>query len=332
MRALILALVACSTPSPTRPSAPAENTRSVCADEITRRTYDVVDGRVAFVDRVCAMGCSAGACNTVAKCTAQPVVATNAAAIVAERDHVYVAGRNRIVRWSTSSGLVDVISELGGSALALDATHVYWVANDSILRAPRGGGPPSTVVAQREQIFALAVDDAHVYWTELDVNDTSHNGVWRIAKQGGAIEAFGPQQRGANNLALDATDVYWTDQFEDRVMRKPKAGGTTEVIATAQDGASRVVLDDVFVYWLATGEGVRRRKDGGAVEPVAAAGANSLAVVAGEVFSTGITGVRHGVDVVASAHASGIVAGPEHLYWVTEYPERVLRVPLNCAR
>lgn len=347
MRALALALLAaCAHDAPPiAPTAPPPTPPpSICADATTLRTYDIVDARVTFTDQVCAAGCVANACSVARTCTALPVVMTDvgnldAPILAPERDYLYVAGRDRIVRWNTHSGVVDVLSETGGRALAIDSSYIYWVAglsSSSILRAPRAGGPSTSLVDDRQQIISLAVDDHHIYWTELDVNNTSHNGIWRIAQHGGPIEAFAPNQRGATSVVLDSTHVYWTDQFEDRVMRKPKAGGPVDTLAASQDGASFIALDDRFVYWVARDQIGRVPKTGGTVDSFPALSPTGLAVADGELVWTSNSDVYHrAAGVTASlahgtSHTFDVSMGPKHVYWVTTYPERVMRMPFPC--
>jgi hypothetical protein len=80
---------------------------------------------------------------------------------------------------------------------------------------------------------------------------TNRNGdqVMRAAKAGGAVETFAAGQDGAQGIALDASHVYWTNFFGDQVMRRAKSGGELESLATVQDGAYGIALDATHVYW-----------------------------------------------------------------------------------
>lgn len=49
------------------------------------------------------------------------------------------------------------------SALALDATHVYWSAVDKIMVAPKSGGPPAVFAEHFSEVFWIAVDETNVY-------------------------------------------------------------------------------------------------------------------------------------------------------------------------
>jgi len=71
------------------------------------------------------------------------------------------------------------------AALAVDGTHVYWLANpdgpDVVRKVPKVGGT-SVTLAFSDSVFFLAVDDTHVFWT-----DGSGHKVLNVPKAGGAV-------------------------------------------------------------------------------------------------------------------------------------------------
>jgi hypothetical protein len=78
-----------------------------------------------------------------------------------------------LVRAPTTRGTVQVLLRMAGrpSGVAVDRTHLYWIADGRrLMRAPVGGGP-STVLYQAAQPFGagdVAEDETHVYWSERD--------------------------------------------------------------------------------------------------------------------------------------------------------------------
>jgi hypothetical protein len=54
---------------------------------------------------------------------------------------------------------------------------------------------------------------------------------------------------GGSSIALDATNVYWTDATAGTVMKAPLAGGTPAMISTGQSRPSGLVVDTTNAYW-----------------------------------------------------------------------------------
>jgi hypothetical protein len=52
-------------------------------------------------------------------------------------------------------------------------------------------------------------------------------------------------------LAIDATNVYWTDgSVSGRIMKAPRGGGAFTTLASAQDTPVALTVDTTDVYWL----------------------------------------------------------------------------------
>jgi hypothetical protein len=55
---------------------------------------------------------------------------------------------------------------------------------------------------------------------------------------------------GGSSIALDATNVYWTDANAGTVMKAPLAGGTPAMISTGQSQPDGLVVDTTNAYWI----------------------------------------------------------------------------------
>ena len=171
------------------------------------------------------------------------------------------------VYWGGSAGVSKVALDGGTpqllapgtqvSAIALDATNVYWTdaasgAAGLVESVPVTGGAVSTLAELSGYPSpVIAVDATSVYWIARD------EGLVRIAKTGGPIVTLAPSIP-LGPIAVDATQVYWQGDGADlfSVMSESKAGGTPGRLAGDQDGVTRFAVDDTDVYWMiGTGTG-----------------------------------------------------------------------------
>jgi len=97
--------------------------------------------------------------------------------------------------------------------IAVDATHVYWVTNDSILSVPQGGGTPTTLVSGQALPQGLAVDETGIYWTSG--NDGTVN---KANLDGSGVTTLIGSQGGPAPIAVDDSSVYWINEATGTVM------------------------------------------------------------------------------------------------------------------
>lgn len=132
------------------------------------------------------------------------------------------------------------------------------------------------------------------------------NVVKRAAKSGGAATIVASPNR-PTGITVDATDVYWASYASDTIYRWPKTGGTPTMIATAQDGAGSMANDATHVYWI--------NILAGTIVRVPKSGGAPVTIVNGEAFGALIPGRDLAVDATS-------------IYWVNRDAGAVRRVPL----
>jgi hypothetical protein len=74
------------------------------------------------------------------------------------------------------------------------------------------------------------VDGVNVFWTGSE-GVTKGGLVMRMPVNGGIRTTIASGQTYPVGIALDATNVYWTNYFDGTVMRTSKFGGRTQTLA-----------------------------------------------------------------------------------------------------
>jgi hypothetical protein len=94
--------------------------------------------------------------------------------------------------------------------------------------------------------------------------DVLDGAIARVPVAGGTVEVIAPRQFLPNELAVDATHVYWTTRgvppnYRDgsNVFRVPKAGGPIQQLAEFQENAEDIAVNDTHVFWVNSGAYVR---------------------------------------------------------------------------
>ena len=145
------------------------------------------------------------------------------------------------------------------TAIAASATDVFWLQDDSIVRAPRAGGATTTVAAalHTAKVQRMAADASSVYWTDLGTGDPSWSGrVYRASLADGKVETISDAPF-PFAVAVDADRVYWTSgpDVGGRILARDKSGGATYVLAHDLKQPRALAVDDRYVYWACAGDG-----------------------------------------------------------------------------
>jgi hypothetical protein len=142
--------------------------------------------------------------------------------------------------------------------LAVNATHVFWIQDDGIVRAPKAGGDPTPVTkVAGSKIQQLAADDGAVYWADLGTGDPTWSGrVKRASLADGKVDTISDAPSPVA-IAVDADTIYWASSPDagGRILARKKTGGSTFVLAMDLRKPRSLVVDGQYVYWLDAGDG-----------------------------------------------------------------------------
>lgn len=139
--------------------------------------------------------------------------------------------------------------------VAVDETNVYWADSSAgvICRAPRAGGPITTLVARGDQTVALALDDQDVWFAE-----TGSGRIGRVHKAGGGLAVVASDQAGVLAIAVDRERVYWSNGTSGTILSMPKSGGAMVAHATHLAQPTALAVDDADLYWVEQDAGLVR--------------------------------------------------------------------------
>ena len=196
--------------------------------------------------------------------------------------------------------------------IATDGTNLYWANYNAgtIRKSALDGSNPTTIGMNQSSPYALALDPTHVFWKnagdgtvwQADLNGANPvrlgnglatgtggyiatgamnvyfpdgtNGVIYDAKVGVAGTAFTPGQSGPTGIAVDSTDIFWSNATAGTIEAQALTAdaGTEIVHRQGTEQAIAVVTDvwDLGAYW--SDQGPAGMANSGSINKVATNG------------------------------------------------------------
>jgi hypothetical protein len=133
---------------------------------------------------------------------------------------------NKVMKAPKAGGSPTALSTTGfGLALATDGTNVYFTSSvptdmltHFLAKVPTAGGAPTALASGAP--LGIAVDATSVYSTARP--DVGPGTVMKVATGGGTPSTLASGQSFPTAIAVDGTNVYWTDQSDGTVNKRPK--------------------------------------------------------------------------------------------------------------
>jgi hypothetical protein len=198
-------------------------------------------------------------------------------------------------------------SQGSAGALALDATHVYWIAekDGTLSRAPKKGGIPLMLHSGSPLSGAsfLALDADSVYFTSQEAKGKEIGRVEKGSGKKATVRANGDEVKA---IATDANNVYFAVGLS--IMRWAKPSGPEAALAMKQNDPVSVASDGTNVFYTNFGTAGGGYKEG-AVIRVAAKGGNAQVIAPDQPKATLVT-----------------VEG-DQVYWLSD--KKLMRAPKN---
>ena len=165
----------------------------------------------------------------------------------------------------------------GPAQMWLTGSEVLFVSPDlsssSLARVPLGGGATTPIASNLDLIEGVASDGTNVFWSTDGINGGPTYIHSRPLAGGSDVVIFTGDIRSnaPTLLAVDGSNLYWSDDYSFEIDMAPKGGGavTTLVSGKKNTRVKGLALDDSYIYWTGLGGYVSRvSKTGGSVEPI----------------------------------------------------------------
>jgi hypothetical protein len=168
-----------------------------------------------------------------------------------------------------------------GLALAVDATHLYFVYDGALMSVPLGGGPVATVARLPNNLGGppIATSGRVVLPDPAATEAGEDYRILSVPVAGGSVLTLASLPTAVSGLGVDGQTVYFIDQEGTKSV--PLVGGTVGVITTQVTSASAsgpiaIVGGNLIV---ATRQ---QTVDGGAIESIPVDGGSPAAIATGQ--------------------------------------------------
>ena len=175
--------------------------------------------------------------------------------------------------------------------ISLQAGALYWTDLNlgTVSKISTGGGAVTTLVSGLSAPWGIGTDSTSVYFTYAST-------VAKVPLGGGSVTTLATSGD-PYELAVNATDVFWTNPTTQTIMKVPVGGGSATTLGSSLNHPLVVALDGSYIYWtcnwcgtvskMPLGGGIPTTLAGGLTNPVGIAVDSTYVYYADYVKTTG---------------------------------------------
>lgn len=161
-------------------------------------------------------------------------------------------GNNGLVKKSKNGGPAVLLFHVSLAQdfvndVAADDTGVYFATTYGIMRIDNSGGKPIVLASTTIHNWKLALDQTSVYWIGDTGSEKKGSSLMKVSKSGGAFITL-VSDIFASGLAIDSTNVYWSEELSYGISKIGKNGGESSRIAKWIVGVSDIAVDETSIY------------------------------------------------------------------------------------
>jgi hypothetical protein len=187
------------------------------------------------------------------------------------------------------------------TGFALDDSYIYWTyrgtpsisfVDGEVRRMPLGGGPIETIASGQEQARVVRIAGDEVYWAYGVDGGVRYLSASSLGAPVTISGSGGPQY--VADIAVDATEVYWTDSGTDvvdsgdhadgRIRHTPRGGGPVGDVVTGLQFPVFLAIASDEVYWWSYGTAATGYTDGTVLRAPKAGGSPELLLTPIDVY------------------------------------------------
>jgi hypothetical protein len=152
------------------------------------------------------------------------------------------------------------------NSMVANDTGVYWLSIGpsatpdigTLMKESADGGAPVTLASSQGGGAGIAVDATNVYWTNQGpcavvdggTDVVCNSSVRKIPIAGGTPTTLATDTAQVFGIAVDATNVYWSDQ-DNRIMGTPIQGGASFLVTATSALPFYLGISGENLYWTA---------------------------------------------------------------------------------